>query len=136
MQLFAIIATANKEGVNEKSRSIVESYLRLMLSSEQVTEYLQLFDKYVEERGGVVKKDGTQERKRTSLNSVKVLRICEQINGELKQDQKLLVLLQLLEFISFGEEITEQEIDFVKTVSDIFNIPEDEYFNCSLVPEV
>ncbi len=130
MQLFAIIATANKEGVNEKSRSIVESYLRLMLSSEQVTEYLQLFDKYVEERGGGVKKDGTQERKRTSLNSVKVLRICEQINGELKQDQKLLVLLQLLEFISFGEEITEQEIDFVKTVSDIFNIPEDEYFNC------
>ncbi len=129
MQLFAIIATANKEGVNEKSRSIVESYLRLMLSSEQVTEYLQLFDKYVEERGGV-KKDGTQERKRTSLNSVKVLRICEQINGELKQDQKLLVLLQLLEFISFGEEITEQEIDFVKTVSDIFNIPEDEYYNC------
>lgn len=130
MQLFAIIATANKEGVNEKSRSIVESYLRLMLSSEQVTEFLQLFDKYVEERGGGVKKDGTQERKRTSLNSVKVLRICEQINGELKQDQKLLVLLQLLEFISFGEEITEQEIDFVKTVSDIFNIPEDEYFNC------
>lgn len=130
MQLFAIIATANKEGVNEKSRSIVESYLRLMLSSEQVTEYLHLFDKYVEERGGGVKKDGTQERKRTSLNSVKVLRICEQINGELKQDQKLLVLLQLLEFISFGEEITEQEIDFVKTVSDIFNIPEDEYFNC------
>lgn len=130
MQLFAIIATANKDGVNEKSRSIVESYLRLMLSSEQVTEYLQLFDKYVEERGGGVKKDGTQERKRTSLNSVKVLRICEQINGELKQDQKLLVLLQLLEFISFGEEITEQEIDFVKTVSDIFNIPEDEYFNC------
>ncbi|MBR6081702.1 MAG: ATP-binding cassette domain-containing protein, partial [Salinivirgaceae bacterium] len=130
MQLFAIIATANKEGVNEKSRSIVESYLRLMLSSEQVTEYLHLFDKYVEERGGGVKKDGTQERKRTSLNSVKVLRICEQINGELKQDQKLLVLLQLLEFISFGEEITEQEIDFVKTVSDIFNIPEDEYYNC------
>ena len=131
MQLFAIIATANKEGVNEKSRSIVESYLRLMLSSEQVTEYLLLFDKYVEERGGGVKKDDAQQsRKRTSLNSVKVLRICEQINGELKQDQKLLVLLQLLEFISFGEEITEQEIDFVKTVSDIFNIPEDEYYNC------
>jgi len=131
MQLFAIIASATKEGVNEKSRSLVESYLKMMLSSAQVTEYLFLFDKYVEERsGGVKKDDGKQERKRTSLNSVKVLRICEQINGELQQDQKLLVLLQLLEFISFGEEITEKEIDFVKTVSDIFNIPEDEYFNC------
>ena len=89
MQLFAIIATANKDGVNDKSRSLVESYLKLMLSSAQVSEYLLLFDKYVEERGGGVKKDdGTGERKRTSLNSVKVLRICEQINGELRQDQK------------------------------------------------
>lgn len=130
MQLFAIIATANKDGVNEKSRSIVESYLKLMLASEQVHEYLALFDRYLEERGGGVKKDDTQQsRKRTSLNSVKVLRICEQINGELKQDQKLLVLLQLLEFICFDANITEQELDFVKTVSDIFNIPEDEYFN-------
>ncbi len=103
----------------------------MMLSSEQVSEYLLLFDKYVEERsGGVKKDDSSKDRKRTSLNSVKVLRICEQINGELQQDQKLLVLLQLLEFISFGEEITEKELDFVKTVSDIFNIPEDEYFNC------
>ena len=131
MQLFAIIATANQEGVNDKSRSLVESYLKLMLSSEQVSEYLLLFDKYVEERGGGVKKDDAQQsRKRTSLNSVKVLRICEQINGELKQDQKLLVLLQLLEFICFDANITEQELDFVKTVSDIFNIPEDEYHNC------
>lgn len=131
MQLFAIIASASKEGVNEKSRSLVESYLKMMLSTEQVVEYLFLFDKYVEERNaGVKKDDGKQERKRTSLNSVKVLRICDQINGELQQDQKLLVLLQLLEFVSFGEEITEKEIDFVKTVSDIFNIPEDEYFNC------
>ena len=130
MQLFAIIATANKDGVNQKSRSIVESYLKLMLASEQVHEYLALFDRYVEERGGGVKKDDTQQsRKRTSLNSVKVLRICEQINGELKQDQKLLVLLQLLEFICFDSDITEQELDFVKTVSDIFNIPEDEYYN-------
>lgn len=131
MQLFAIIAVANKDGVNENSRSIVESYLRMMLSSEQVTEYLGLFDQYVEERsGGVKKDDAKQDRKRTSLNSVKVLRICEQINGELQQEQKLLVLLQLLEFVSFGEAITEKELDFVKTVSDIFNIPEDEYFNC------
>lgn len=130
MHLFAIIANVDKDGLSEKSRSIVESYLRLMLSSEQVVEYLDLFDKYIEERHGGIKNDGKQERKRTSLNSVKVLRICEQINGELQQDQKLLVLLQLLEFVSFGEEITEKELDFIKTVSDIFNIPEDEYINC------
>lgn len=130
MQLFAIIANVNKDGVSTKSRSIVESYLNLQLSKEQVEEYLTLFEDYIElYHGDVTKKDGTKVRKRTSSNSVKVLRICQQINEELHQDHKILALLQLLEFISYGEEITEKDLDFVKTVSDIFNVPEDEYFN-------
>jgi ABC-type multidrug transport system ATPase subunit len=130
MQLFAIIAHVNKDGVSTKSRSIVESYLKLQLSQTQVEEYLAVFDQYIEiHQGGVNKQDGARERKRTSSNSVKVLRICQQINEELQQDQKILVVLQLLEFISYGEEISEKELDFVKTVSDVFNIPEEEYFN-------
>lgn len=130
MQLFAIIANVNKDGVNNQSRSIVESYLKLQLSKALVDEYLSLFDEYITmHHGDIANKDGAGVRKRTSSNSVKVLRICEKINEELHQDQKILVVLQLLEFISFGEEITEKELDFVKTVSDIFNIPEDEYFN-------
>lgn len=130
MQLFAIIAHVNKDGVSTKSRSIVESYLKLQLNQSQVNEYLELFDEFVEiHQGGITKKDGTREKKRTSSNSVKVLRICQQINEELQQDQKILVVLQLLEFISYGEEISEKELDFVKTVSDVFNIPEDEYIN-------
>jgi ABC-type multidrug transport system ATPase subunit len=131
MQLFAIIANVNKDGLSEKSRSIVESYLRLQLSSIQVNEYLTLFDTFISTyHGSTVNKDGEKVRKRTSSNSVKVLRICQQVNEELQQDQKILVLLQLLEFVSYGEDITEKELDFIKTVSDIFNIPEDEYFNC------
>ncbi len=130
MQLFAIIAHVNIDGVSSKSRSIVESYLNLQLSNEQVQEYLSLFEEFVAfHHRDITKKDGTKVKKRTSSNSVKVLRICQQINEELQQDQKILALLQLLEFISYGEEITEKELDFVKTVSDIFNIPEDEYFN-------
>lgn len=130
MQLFAIIANVNKDGISDKSRSIVESYLNLQLSQEQVEEYLKLFDEYVAfHHRDITQKDGPQVKKRTSSNSVKVLRICQKINEELHQDQKILALLQLLEFISYGEEITEKELDFVKTVSDIFNIPEDEYFN-------
>lgn len=131
MQLFAIIANVNKDGVSSKSRSIVESYLNLQLSKDQVNEYLMLFEEYIDlYHRDITKKDGTKVRKRTSSNSVKVLRICQQINEELHQEQKILALLQLLEFISYGEEITEKDLDFVKTVSDIFNVPEDEYFNC------
>ncbi|MBI9067735.1 MAG: ATP-binding cassette domain-containing protein [Salinivirgaceae bacterium] len=129
MQLFALIANVNKDGITDKSRSIVESYLDMQLSQDQVKEYLELFDHYIEVHHGGAKKDAAKARKRTSLHSVKVLGICEKINEELHQDHKILVVLQLLEFISYGEEITEKDLDFVKTVSDIFNIPEDEYFN-------
>jgi hypothetical protein len=52
-------------------------------------------------------------RKRTSLNSVKVLKICTQVNEELNQRQKFVVLVHLLEFISANDEVSEQEADFV-----------------------
>ena len=44
MRLFAIIANVNADGISDKSRSIVESYLKLQLSLDQVNEYLELFD--------------------------------------------------------------------------------------------
>ena len=130
MRLFAIIANVNKDGVSDTSRSIVESYLKQQLNQEKVTEYLNLFDEYLAfHHRSTKKKDGSFVKKRTSVNSVKVLMICQQINEELQQEQKVLVLLLLQEFISYGAEITEKELDFVKTVSDIFNIEESDYLN-------
>ncbi|MBE9468824.1 MAG: ATP-binding cassette domain-containing protein [Bacteroidetes bacterium] len=130
MRLFAIIANVNKDGVSETSRSIVESYLNQQLNQEKVNEYLKLFDEYLAfHHRTTKKKDGSFVKKRTSVNSVKVLMICQQINEELQQEQKVLVLLLLLEFISYGAEITDKELDFVKTVSDIFNIEKSDYLN-------
>lgn len=130
MRLFAIIANVNKDGVSKTSRSIVESYLKQHLNQQTVDEYLNLFDEYIEfHHGDVTKEDGTKVRKRTSSNSVKVLMICQQINEELQQDQKVVVLIQLLEFISYGDEITDKELDFVETVADTFKIPASDYKN-------
>lgn len=70
-------------------------------------------------------KDG--QRKRTSVNSVKVLRICSQINEELTQRQKVIVLLRIFEFIHANEQVNEQEQEFVHTVAESFNISEKEY---------
>lgn len=127
MQLFAIIAKV--DGVTSESRTVVESFLRQQLSLELVPQYLQLFDEFLEQHHQVTKrKDGSA--KRTSLNSVKVLRICTQINEELAQKQKVVVLLRLLEFIRTSYEISEQELEFVQTVSETFNIPADEFSRC------
>lgn len=124
MQLFAIIAKV--DGVTSASRGIVESFLKQQLNIELVEEYLKLFDEFVEQHHQVSKrKDGTA--KRTSLASVKVLRICTQINEELAQKQKVVVLLRLIEFVHSSNEISEQELEFVQTVSETFNIDPAEF---------
>ncbi|HOU98610.1 MAG TPA: ATP-binding cassette domain-containing protein [Bacteroidales bacterium] len=127
MRLFAIIADVdneNESGVSEKGREVVASYLKQQLSQELVDQYLALFDQYFLEQ------QGKKGKKRLSANSVKVLAICSKINDELRQEQKILVLLKLFEFINYNESISEYELEFVKTVAETFNIPALEYENC------
>lgn len=124
MQMFSIIAKV--DGISNTGRSIVESFLKQQLNKEQVEKYLVIFDEFIEaQQAGSKKKDGSA--KRTSLNSVKVLKICTQINQELEQAQKVIVLIRLLEFIYSSDEISEQENEFVITVADTFNISVEEY---------
>jgi uncharacterized tellurite resistance protein B-like protein len=125
MQLFAIIAGPNSSNQN-KRRDIVSVFLQQQLNEDLVDEYLKLFDKYYE----LYQKKQTQEGKRKkslSLSSVKVLKICTQINEELDTHQKIVVLVRLLEFIKSDIDISEQELEFVYTVADIFHFPIDDY---------
>ncbi len=127
MQMFAIIARV--DGINNNGRLIVQSFLKQQLNQELVDQYLAIFDEFLEAHHQVKKKkDGTA--KRTSLNSVKILKICTNINAELTQVQKVVVLLRLLEFINSNDEINEQEFEFVNTVAETFNIDEVEFKQC------
>ncbi|HEY4797460.1 MAG TPA: ATP-binding cassette domain-containing protein [Bacteroidia bacterium] len=124
MQMFAIIAKV--DGVSNTGRLIVQSFLKQQLNQEMVEQYLQLFDKFLEEYHKVSqRKEGAA--KRTSLGSVKILKICTQINTELEQKQKVVVLVRLLEFIYSNNEISQQEYEFVQTVAETFNISDDEF---------
>ena len=133
MQLFAIIAKVDEvtdptsEAIESSNgRRIVEAFLRTELNDELLQKYIQLFDEFLlVHHQGSGKKDG--QRKRTSVNSVKVLRICAQINEELTQRQKMIVLLRIFDFIHANDQVHEQEQEFVHTVSESFNIPDFEY---------
>ncbi|MFO7827044.1 MAG: ATP-binding cassette domain-containing protein [Bacteroidales bacterium] len=124
MQLFAIIAHPTSDAKDR--RSIVEYFLRRQLNQETVKAYLKVFDDYYQIHQEKLSEKG-KRKKRTASSSVRVLKICTQINEELTQRQKHVVLVQLLEFVKSGEEITEQEMAFVTTVADSFHIPQEEY---------
>lgn len=132
MQLFAIIARVDEEIDSQApvttgaGRNIVEAFLSQELGAAAVEEYLKLFDEFlISYQGSSTKKDG--KRKKTSVHSVKVLRICTQINEELAQRQKIIVLFRILEFINANEIVDEQELEFAQTVADTFNVSMEEY---------
>lgn len=125
MQLFSIVSDTE----SSNSRTVVEAFLKSQLNEDLVTVYLELYDQFIEEKTKT--KDGEKKRKRTSVNSVKVLRICTQINEELAQRQKIVVLIRLIEFIYSNEAPSEQEFEFISTVAETFNINKEEYTLCT-----
>ena len=124
MHLFAIISRPQTDGSDR--RQVVRSFLELLLNQELIEEYLNVFDNYFDiyQQKQTIK---NKQKKNLALSSVKVLKICHEINLELTQQQKRIVLFRLLQFIKTGLDISEQEFEFVKTVSDAFHIDEDEF---------
>jgi ABC-type multidrug transport system ATPase subunit len=125
MQLFAIIAEPESY-LNDK-KAIVKSFLNRQINEDLVREYLKTFENYYK----LYKEKQREKGKRViPLSSVRVLKICTEINEELTQLQKIVVLVQLLEYVKSdeeGEEITEQEDEFISTVADTFFITKEHF---------
>jgi ABC-type multidrug transport system ATPase subunit len=123
MELFAIIARPESNASDR--RTVVSSFLKRMLNQELVKDYLKVFDEYYSKHQTLHIERGD---KRIGPDSVKILKICDQINRELTQKQKIIVLVRLFEFVnSDDDEITDQEFEFISVVAGSFYIDEKEY---------
>ncbi|MEI6047510.1 MAG: ATP-binding cassette domain-containing protein [Bacteroidota bacterium] len=131
IQLFALISDVHDiRKISGREKDIVRLFLSRQLNNELVKRYMTMFDEnLVLYNSENIARGSIRDKKRTSLNSVRILGICEKINAELDQKQKMYVLVQLMDFILFGAEITENELDFLETVSTAFNVPQAEYGN-------
>ncbi len=124
IQLFALIAFPRSE--TQSRRYIVKSFLNQQLNSRLVEEYLQLFDCLYDKNEQRLSEKG-KFHKRHAASSVKVLKIATEINEALTYYQKLIVLIQLIEFLSIDMGMSEFEREFIETVAETFNIAEEEY---------
>lgn len=125
MQLFAIIAKV--DGVTVNGRNVVQLFLKQQLNQDLVDEYLKLFDQFLEEQPERKRSVDPTKKRASVKDSVRVLLICTQINEELTQKQKIIVVIRLLEFIKANGILSSQEIEFVNTVSSTFNVEDAEY---------
>jgi ABC-type multidrug transport system ATPase subunit len=129
IRLFALISDIHPDReISSRGRDVVRLFLSKHLNNEQVSKYLAMFDEYLRIcYPDIISKDSIRDRKRTSLTAMRILAICEKINEELEQKQKIYVLAQLMDFISFSAEITGKELEFLETVATAFNIHQTEY---------
>jgi len=141
MRLFAIIAKSEDESSpknimdlaehqiskNKANKEFVVQFLRSELNIRSIKTYIDIYDDYVNELIYKQEQKKSNSEKRNALSSVKVLRICSEINQELTQRQKFIVLIQLIEFIQTIGRENEKESDFLNTVSEMFNINIQEY---------
>ncbi|MDR0814399.1 MAG: ATP-binding cassette domain-containing protein [Bacteroidales bacterium] len=118
MQLFALIVKQDS-GVSGNERKYVEHFLTQQLRREVAAEYLELFDKYaVTENVDVLV---------SVKDSVRVLRICQQINTTLTQRQKVVVLLRVFELVNAVPKFSAQRMFIINTIAEVFNLTEQEY---------
>ena len=131
VKLFALIGDIHDETViTSREKDIVRTFLTRHLNQELVARYMKTFEEYLAlYNSESILKGSIKERKRVSLNAMRILAICEKINEELQQKQKIYIVIQLIEYLSIEEKITENELDFINTVGSAFHIPDIEFSN-------
>ena len=115
IQLFAIVA--KEDAVTEQEREQIKAFLNDHLNKNSVERYLTEFDLYCETIINV--SDLEEERKH-------IADICNEINKELTQKQKIVIILELVGIILADGHISDREQELVKSIGQSFNISEKE----------
>ncbi|MGB0403805.1 MAG: ATP-binding cassette domain-containing protein [Salibacteraceae bacterium] len=124
MQLFAVVAQV--DGINDKSKSTVSLFLLDEVGVQLSGKYLDIYDEFIQKHHfRKNKKDG--KVKQTSRNAVKILRIASEINKTLTRQQKLVVLIRVIEYIYSQDNLTELNLEFLQAIVDAFNVDQPEY---------
>ncbi|HEX2968534.1 MAG TPA: ATP-binding cassette domain-containing protein [Bacteroidales bacterium] len=126
MQLFAIIAKPQSN--DAERRGVVEAFLRRMLNQELVKKYLTTYDKEYEEARKKLEKSSAERRE--GAIAIRIRKLCKEINeqGMLDQEQRIVVVIQVLEFCkSGGKDVSSLELGFISTLAEGLNITSEEY---------
>lgn len=112
MRLFAVVA---KEGdVTRQEREQIRIFLQEHLSHAAVETYLAFFDEI------------TKAPQASAGDVQNITQLCQEINPELTQKQKIIIILDLVSIIQADGHISETEENLVNTIGDCFKISQAE----------
>lgn len=124
LQLFAIVA---RERVTEAERTNIKEFLSLHLNRDATGYYLKLFDEFVA---------STQIDTRQDLSNVdadtqqfvddwsKIMQIVKQVNQALTTQQKVVLIVKIIELVYADEDISERQANLVFYIGQSLKIPQ------------
>lgn len=133
VQLFATVAATARKQVSDNSRFILESYLRDQLNTQELDEYLKLFDELL-----FFHRPDEDFPSEVAVDiSPKISVICQKISRDLPFLDRLIVFIKFIEFV---DEISRNEtgsglkentlmMKYASVLKSSFNISEHEFNN-------
>src|SRR5258708_15820247 len=111
MRLFALVAKEDK--VTQQERDHIQVFLADHLNQKAVNAHLQLFDDYSNAYSGTTSVAKEQET---------IKRICSEINLEIAQKQRLVIIVELMTIILADGTISEREDLLAQAIGKALNV--------------
>ena len=118
----------NRRARTEKEEELLRFFLKRLLNQELVNKYLSTYDEKFEEARKKLEKSSTERRE--GAIAIRIRKLCNEINeqGQLDQEQRIVVVMQVLEFCKSGEQdVSPLELGFISTLAEGLNITNKEY---------
>ncbi len=112
LRLFALVA--KEDEVTDQERDQIRIFLEGHVSYASVDSYLRMFDSFI---GNLAPKTGDIA---TEVGNVDEL--CQQVNSDLTQKQKIVIVLEILNIIQADGNISDRENELVDTIGKNFKI--------------
>ena len=112
LRLFALVA--KEDEVTDQERDQIRIFLEGHVSYASVDSYLRMFDGFV---GNLAPKTGD-----ITIEVSNVDELCQQVNSDLTQKQKFVIVLEILNIIQADGSISDRENELVDTIGKNFKI--------------
>jgi len=128
IQLFAIVA---KERITEDERTNIREFLAAHLNQEAIQYHMKLFDEFAQYKvhAGVDLSDTDEETAEFVGDWSKITEINKQINKGLTQQQKLFLIVKMIELILADGEISERQSNLIFYIGEMIRISQKDINN-------
>jgi ABC-type multidrug transport system ATPase subunit len=123
IQLFAIVA---RERITEDERTNIKEFLSVHLNQEAIKFYLTLFDEYCKTQQPGNAQDTSNldpETQQFIEDWAKIMQISKQVNQALTQQQKLVLIVKIIELVFADNNISERQGNLIFYIGQALKIP-------------